>query len=62
MTTIYRIEIEKNNRVTGLISRVFTIGHGDWSSILGRIKPKTHKIILDAALHNTEYFQVRKQR
>ena len=36
------------------MSRVFTNGPGDRSSILGRVIPKTQKMLLDAALLNTQ--------
>ena len=32
------------------ISRVSTIGPGDWGSILGRVIPKTQKMVIDATL------------
>ena len=35
------------------MSTVFTNGLGNWSSIPGRVIPKTQKMLLDAALHNT---------
>ena len=40
------------------MGRVFANGQGDWSSILGRVIPKTQKIVLDAALLNTQYYKV----
>ena len=43
----------------GLMSRVFASGSGDRGSILGRVRPKTPKMVLDAALLNTEYDKVR---
>ena len=39
-----------NNRAIGLMSRVFAKCLGDWGSILGRVIPKTQKMVLDAAL------------
>ena len=36
------------------MSRVFTNGLGDWSSI-----PNTKKMVLDAALLNTQHYKVR---
>ena len=43
----------------GQMSKVFANGLRDWGSILGRIIPKTHKMVLDAALLNTQYYKVR---
>ena len=39
--------------------RVFDNGAGDRSSILGRVKPKTEKMVLDATLPNTQHNNVR---
>ena len=47
------------NQDIGLMSRVFTIGPGDGGSILGRVIPKTRKMVLAAALLNTQHFKVR---
>ena len=44
---------------TGLMSRVFTNRPGKWGSIPGRVKPKTKKMVLDAALLNTQHYDVR---
>ena len=41
------------------MSRVFTNGPVDQGSIPGRVIPKTQKMILDAALLNTQYYKVR---
>ena len=41
------------------MSRVFAKGPGDWGSITGRIIPKTQKMVLDAALLNTQYYKVK---
>ena len=41
------------------MSRVFTNGLGNWGSIPGRIIPKTLKMVLDAALLNTQHYKVR---
>ena len=43
----------------GLMCRVFENGLGDRSSILGRIIPKTQKMVLDTALLNTQHYKVR---
>ena len=39
--------------------RVFTNGLEDWGSITGRVIPKTQKMVLDAALLNTQHYKVR---
>ena len=41
------------------MSRVFANDPGDRGSIPGRVIPKTQKIVLDAALLNTEHYKVR---
>ena len=38
---------------------MFTNGLGDWGSIPGRVIPKTQKMVLDAALLNTQHYKVR---
>ena len=38
--------------------RVFTNGVGDCGSIPGRVLPKTQKMVLDAALINTQHYKV----
>ena len=43
----------------GIMVRVFTNGSGDLGSIPGRVIPKTQKMVLDAALHNTQHYKVR---
>ena len=43
----------------GLVGRVFANGPGDQGSIPGRVIPKTQKMVLDAALHNTQHYKVR---
>ena len=42
-----------------LMSRVFTNGPADWGSILGRVIPKTQKMVLGASLLNTQHYMVR---
>ena len=37
--------------------RVFTNGLGDWSSIPGRVIPKTLKMVLDTSLLNTQHYK-----
>ena len=44
---------------TGPMSRVFANGPGDQGSILGRVIPKTLKMILDTTLLSTQYYKVR---
>ena len=46
------------NRSIGIMVRVFGNGTGDRGSILSRVIPKTHKMILDASLLNTQYYKV----
>ena len=41
------------------MSRVFANGPGDRGSIPGRVIPNTQKMLLDAALFNTQYYKVR---
>ena len=45
--------------VIGFMSRVFANGPGDQGSILGRVIPKTQKMVLDATLLNTQRHKVR---
>ena len=44
--------------VIGLMSRVFTNGLGNQGSIPGRVIPDTQKMVLDAALLNTQHYKV----
>ena len=37
---------------------VFANGPGDLGSILGRVIPKTQKMVLDASLLNTQHYKV----
>ena len=39
--------------------RVFANGPGDLGSIIGRVIPKTQKMILDTTLLNTQHYEVR---
>ena len=39
--------------------RLFANGPGDQSSILGRVIPKTQKMVLDAVFLNTQHYKVR---
>ena len=43
----------------GLMSSVSANDLGDWGSIPGWIIPKTQKMVLDAALLNTQYYKIR---
>ena len=47
------------NQAIGRMNRVFTNGLGDWGSIPGRVIPKTQKMVLGAALLNTQHYNVR---
>ena len=46
------------SRAIALMSRVFANGPGDWGSIPSRVIPKTQKMVLDAALLNTQNYKV----
>ena len=41
------------------MNRVFANDPGDLGSIPGRVIPKTQKMVLDAALLNTQHYKVR---
>ena len=43
----------------GIMVKVFANGLGDQCSILRRVIPKTKKMVLDAALLNTQHYKVR---
>ena len=43
----------------GQMSKVFANGPGDLGSILGRVIPKTQKMVLGAALLNTQHYKVK---
>ena len=43
----------------GLMNRVFANGLGDRGSIPCRVIPKTQKMVLDAALFNTQHYMVK---
>ena len=43
----------------GQVGRVFANDPGDRSSIPGRVIPKTQKLVLDAALLNSQHHKVR---
>ena len=46
----------------GLMSRVFANGPEDQCSIPGQVIPKTQKMVLDAALLNTQHYKKRIKR
>ena len=46
-------------RLIGLVGRVFTNGPGDLGTILGRVLPKTFKMVVDISLFNTQQYKVR---
>ena len=50
----YTILYQACNRTISQMSRVFANGSRDWVSIPGRDIPKTEKMVLDAALLNTQ--------
>ena len=41
-----------------IMGRVFTNGLGDQGSIQGRVIPKSQKMVLNAALLNTQHYKV----
>ena len=43
----------------GIMFRVFSIRPEDLGSILGRVIPKTQKMVLDATLLNTQCYKIR---
>ena len=45
--------------IIGLVGRVLANGPGDLGSVLGRVIPKTFKMVLDASLLNTQQYKVR---
>ena len=45
-------------RPIDIMGTVFADGPGDRGSILGRVIPKTHKIVLDESLHNTQHYRL----
>ena len=46
-------------RSIGLAVRVFAKDPGDMGLILSRVISKTQKMVLDASLHNTQYYKLR---
>ena len=49
----------ENNRLIGLVGKVFANGTGDRGSIPGWVIPKTLKMVLDTSLLNTQQYKVR---
>ena len=47
------------NWAVGIMVRMDTNGPGGWGSIPSRVIPKTQKMVLDAALLNTQHYKVR---
>ena len=43
----------------GRVGKVFAYGPADLGSILGRVIPKTLKIVFDTSLLNTQHYKVR---
>ena len=48
-----------NNRLIGLVGRVFANGPGDLGPIQGHVILKTLKMILNTSLLNTQHYKVR---
>ena len=48
----------KDSQAIGIMVRVFANGPGDWGSIPGCVQPKTHKMVPDPALLNTQHYKV----
>ena len=53
------VNVHKNNRLIGLVGRVFSNGSGDLGSIQGCVIPKTLKMVLDTSLLKTQQYKVR---
>ena len=53
------LNISADNRLIGLVGRVFTNGPGGLGSIPGRVIPKILKIVLNTPLLNTQQYKVR---
>ena len=54
-----KIEYVEFLQFFGIMIRVFANDPEDWGSILGRVIPKTQKMVLDAALLSTQHYKVR---
>ena len=48
---------KSNNRLIGLVVRVFANDPGDLGSMTGRVIPKTLKMVLDTYLLNTQQYE-----
>ena len=53
------LRLMRCSRAIDLMSRLFTNDPEDRGSIPGRVIPKTQKMVLDAALLNTQRYKVR---
>ena len=53
------IAVNVYNRLIDLLGRVFANGPADLGSIIGRVIPKTLKMVLDSSLLNTQQYKVR---
>ena len=52
------VAITNSNGKSGLMSRVFVNDPEDQGSVAGGVIPKTQKIVLDAALLNTQHYKI----
>ena len=59
MTDVKLWLLYTNNRLIGLVGRVFANGPEDLGSMPGRVIPKTLKMVLDTSLLNTQQYKVR---
>ena len=50
---------ELKSSAISLMTGVFANGPGHRGSILGRVLPKTQKMVIDAALLSTQHYKVR---
>ena len=55
---VYYTLLPINNRLIGPVGRGFVNGPGDLGSILGRVIPKTLKMVLDTSSLNTQQYKV----
>ena len=53
-----RIRVSYLKRFIDLVGKVFANGSGDLCSILGRVIPKTLKMVLDTSLLNTQQYKL----
>ncbi len=54
-----RVGVKTTFKINLFRDIVFTNGPGDRGSILGRVIPKTQKMVLNAALLSTQHYKVR---